>query len=474
MISLIVDVRKLKKMKSLIPLLVTLLFISSCCCGVLHTSTHTAVQYNSLNERSNISQYFQNCTGYIDYVNSLANVLGPSEKFISPIECQHVYLFKEYVYPPMFNFVTYSSLDDVKTYFYSNTIFDTIGRFDVCERISGWENRLNLTSNQLMYQYYMNVTMFDVYNATNGETTLYDWINYWTYCESSHSSQFNISRTGNLPDYLRAKSVLYCGSMEFGIPIIQSNGNYMCHCTKYDYFAPKCNGNYKNYRSTLIIWYTSITIVSIGLLTTIFVVLLPKLITAFNSKHFITLNTIIFNMATMIGIISNLVVITTNGSPDIFKFLSAIESVMIILCTSSLLFWILKHLRMVLFIKNRQYPSNIKWIYVSVYAFCFTLAGIFVPLIVFLKKYQSVYYFILEGVMVAVFLTSSLIVYIIMRRTTDVDIIKSTVSILHFKMNLTLNSLQNMFCLLLDISPCCLVFGLVWMLLTPILFVLFT
>ena len=56
--------------------------------------------------------------------------------------------------------------------------------------------------------------MIDIYNITNGETTLDQWINYWTYCESANAS--DVPALSKIGDYsmITQQSSLFCGSME--------------------------------------------------------------------------------------------------------------------------------------------------------------------------------------------------------------------------------------------------------------------
>lgn len=387
---------------------------------------------------TNISNYFQNCSGYNNYLKTKLYVNGPDEHYISKISCERVYLFKEYSILPLFNSSLVNNSRTVST-----AIYETSETYELCETVNSWEKKLNLTSNDLVNQYtkllnsfYLNdankwvqrenISIVNIYKMTSGETTVFDWFNYWTYCVNANAQIPIISSNDTLPGYMTSKSVLYCGSLEFGIPLLNNKGEYICHCDadKNGYFAMKCNGNLVIYRIALGLWYASLSIISLGLLATFFIVFLPKLVTAIRTKNFIPLHVTIVNMLAILIILANVISICVT-SYQLFN--RTFDATMLILCGSALVFWILKYLRLIVYIKNRSYPRYLRRIYVFLYLFTVVLTALIVTLIAL--KYSLIpIYITLATFLILSFSITSLIVYIAMRRMTDVNIIKTTVS----------------------------------------------
>ncbi|EFC36340.1 predicted protein [Naegleria gruberi] len=392
-------------------------------------------------EQFNLSEHFQNCSGISKEEILFSNggvMFGAMESFTPQFSCQKVHLYRQYEIPRFFNNWWITSV--------SQSVFETSERYELCEKVHNWEVKLNFTSNHAMselMEYYSVVQQFilenssisyndwlnqknitfqinNISNFTNKETTLHDWINYWRLCKSANK---NLQLLNNdTSGYLQQKSLLYCGSIEFGIPILMSRG-FICHCVVNDYFSGKCNGNLSFYRSVIGFVYSTLSIGGIGIIISFFIVFLPKLVSSIKTRKLITLNSIIINIIAMTIGFSNLLSIYLTGYNPAN---SMVESAILILCALALFLWLLKNLRMVLYIKNRQYPSYIKWIYIATYCCCFILIAVFLPLLERYYQAQLPVYLSLAVVLIVSFLVFSLIVYIVMRRSTDVNIIKSS------------------------------------------------
>ncbi|KAG2386908.1 hypothetical protein C9374_001943 [Naegleria lovaniensis] len=124
---------------------------------------------------------------------------------------------------------------------------------DICQVVHKWEQLLNLNCSSLLCHSREKYLESYIHGNTNGETSIYDWINYCRYCNIA--TKINYVQDGcQIADATVSNiltefpsSIKYCGYLQFGIPIVfgvslfDRSYTIMCYCVKDNYFSLYCS-----------------------------------------------------------------------------------------------------------------------------------------------------------------------------------------------------------------------------------------
>ena len=366
--------------------------------------------------------------------------------------------------------------------------------FDICKSVKRWERIMNSSCTELLCD--RSQMMFNngigslnefIYNSTNGETMLTDWINACQYCgeESRNYKRRILEGTCQPRDSIARemilgfpRSILYCGYTIFGFPILVNNSqivkssllgtySYICSCVESKSFGPKCTFGMNDMIANLIT-RIGVTFTHFILSVIIFFAgFIPKLGKVVKTKRFANL---IPTSCVVIGflfqIIASVQILASDSYSKTTLIFAALSNIISIF---GLFAWIFGLYRIVELARARKITISVRVCYIFLGLLFFTV-GIISPIVASVAfpndmgQFQMFYYIYLSVFSFAalcgkfqanlkinmknqVFICASLYTHRVMKQLSDINLVQTNVSKLIF-WNMGLNDT----CSMLDLS----------------------
>ncbi|KAF0977718.1 hypothetical protein FDP41_003040 [Naegleria fowleri] len=338
--------------------------------------------------------------------------------------------------------------------FTSFIYFDNVGEsYDLCSKVGFWENKLKLSCHELLCENTNDNLIAHVEEMTEKQTSIFDWINYCQYCLKNNTLRsfqqklgpntgcFPKDNTVNEMINRFPNSLSFCGSYDFGIPLIINTSDlvpnilkefsfsYICYCRE-NLFTFKCDNNFTQFVTSQVLSFGEFGIHVVSLLVTFFSTFLPKLKSVVTQRKFFRIFTIAMVLLSEFFLSFSFVISAAWGSNLVTTILG---NTALSLVFFNLFSWIAYWFRLVLFVKTRKTKPTIA-VYVGL-ALLWLIVGALVPCLVAVLGQQQIlqvvqfyaYYIIaLSFVACIIFIISSIWIYWAMKKVSDVNMLNTS------------------------------------------------
>ncbi|KAG2388857.1 hypothetical protein C9374_000296 [Naegleria lovaniensis] len=365
--------------------------------------------------------------------------------------CSNVTLWTKFGVPSYFEDLDISQ-------FYSFLMFHNDGEsYDLCSKVGNWEKNLKLSCDELLCENNDRVDNLSGYveEITQNQTTIVDWINYCQYCSNNHTLRsykhtLTLGR-GCFPKDITVSaminqfpsSITFCGTADFGIPILVNNTNiaadpfmtrngysYICYCAHDQYFSLKCANNAIN---LLVLQAISTGLSVIHLIScclTFFMTFLPKYTASFREKR--PFNTITITCVIIGEILLFFTTVFSQYLGSSFS-MTILGNFALSLLIFSLFTWVLNWCRLIVYVKTKKATPFI--IIYLVLALVFLVLYVAIPILisvlvcddmtsvnVFFAYYNSSLTFLA----CAAFIALTVWIYWTMKKVSDINMLNSS------------------------------------------------
>ncbi|EFC40281.1 predicted protein [Naegleria gruberi] len=359
---------------------------------------------------------------------------------MGPMKCKNIEMWKRFKVPDPYQGAMFFA--------YEQYTFGVTESFDLCESIQIWEEKLQTTCIELLFNSLENDLSSKIQFITQNQTTVYDWINYCNYCRKdiqfSKQNYWNI-RDDNVREIIEyfPNQISFCGFGEAGIPFVvgmnqiklQETGySFICFCPYQNYYGFKCFGNSRNLTYAIILESLFTSIFAISFLITCLTILLPRAKTSFIQKQYY--NILVPMLLCLSQICGVLTQIASLFGTDLA--VSICSNLTVIFLGIALVSWEMHWIRLIYFVMQKKRLFSFISYLVPLILFISTILAMLtcifsvgsVGVEYSLRMADNLSYLLLTlGCLITVvFTVCSIVIYVLLKKVSEVSLINSPVS----------------------------------------------